>query len=158
MGRTPAVLREPLALGFVRASFVHGRAAAVGTPPSRPCSNSLLWFAGGGIEAVNGRTGKKLGANRIKPSPKHRSGACKALLYENFLRLCHSLPREALTTAAASASVLNADGASRQYHEVKLMAILYQNNKALFLNAPSFRAWAHASALGCDAFVACYGL
>lgn len=45
---------------------------------SRPCSNALMWAASGTHDCVNGLSGKRLGANRKAPSPKHRSSLCKA--------------------------------------------------------------------------------
>ena len=48
------------------------------------CSNSILWSASGLSEAVNGLSGKRLGANKKNPSPKHRSSVCKARLLEDF--------------------------------------------------------------------------
>lgn len=63
---------------------------------SRPCSNSLVWAACGLSEAVNGLSGKKLGANKRMPSPKHRSATCKAVRLARFLELLRSLPDEAI--------------------------------------------------------------
>lgn len=59
----------------------------------RPCSNSLIWAANGIVsEAINGLSGKRLGANKKHPSPKHRSSVCKALRLLCFEELLRDMP------------------------------------------------------------------
>ena len=56
-----------------------------------PCTNSILWNANGLHEAINGMSGKKMGANKKSPSPKHRSAVCKALLWEAFQEVLRTM-------------------------------------------------------------------
>lgn len=67
------------------------------------CSNSLVWCAGGLVsEAINGLSGKRLGANKKAPSPKHRSAVCKARAVEAFREVLRELGPTGRLPAALS--------------------------------------------------------
>ena len=146
---------------------------------TRPCSNSLLWAACGLSEALNGLSGKRLGANKKQPSPKHRSAACKARLVESFRVVLSALAQAQLlpdplvplltpglleaqsgvtsstpfttSTTSTTAAPDPPPPTSLTYAELKGLATDYQRRKAAFLHRPRLCDWVRAPA-ACEAF------
>ena len=138
----------------------------------RPCSNSLVWAACGLAEVVNGLSGKRLGANKRAPSPKHRSSVCKALraraLHEILVTMPHTiwptplrwLYMEHKEEAAGqndtggsngTATSLHIDASLLTYAELKRRAVIYQQRKAVLMALPKFSHWVKAPP-GCESF------
>ena len=93
------------ALAAAPAAATPTRALPCGTLGTlRPCSNSLVWATSGMAEALNGLSGKRLGANKRVPSPKHRSAVCKAVLLQSFCELVRRLPHEQIPRLLLTAS------------------------------------------------------
>ena len=113
---------------------------------TRPCSNALLWHAGGECEAVNGLSGRKLGANKKAPSPKHRAAVCKALLLRRFRELLGALP-----VHQVPAELLESEMAASSYAAIKRHAAAYGQRKMAFLELEAFRDWVVAPG-ECEAF------
>ena len=72
-------------------SVVFEHSAQARGEEATPCTNSIIWNANGLHEAINGMSGKKMGANKKSPSPKHRSAVCKALLWEAFQEVLRTM-------------------------------------------------------------------
>lgn len=101
--------------------------------------------------------GRRIGANRSKPSPKHRSGACKANLFSEYRALCAALPLASGVAAVAAPPLQQPPPQQlppRVYGKAKAKARDYQERKAVLLAAEPFRGWTRASALGVDEFEA----
>lgn len=114
----------------------------------RPCTNSLVWGACGLSEALNGLSGKRLGANKRQPSPKHRSAVCKARVLEAWHELLALLPADVVGAAQLS------ETRAYSYAETKALAMAYQQRKARLLGpAGPMAEWVHAPA-ACEAFTA----
>ena len=135
---------SPFEHAQVATAAAHDGAAAA----TRPCSNALLWHAGGECEAVNGLSGRKLGANKKSPSPKHRAAVCKALLLRRFRELCRAVPADRVP-----AELLAPEAAELSYAVIKLRAASYQQRKTDFLHLEAFRDWVVAPG-ACEAFAA----
>uniref|UniRef100_A0A7S3AC70 tRNA-specific adenosine deaminase 1 n=1 Tax=Haptolina ericina TaxID=156174 RepID=A0A7S3AC70_9EUKA len=125
------------------------KAVGVAAVSGRPCSNALLWHASGGCEVVNGLSGKKLGANKKNPSPKHRAAACKALLLHRFREVCHLLPQNAFAEDEVLKHLDKLDHLS--YRSTKALSFAYRDRKAALLQVAPFREWVVAPA-ACESF------
>lgn len=154
--------------------FEHAAPPAEEASSLRPCSNSVLWSAAGLCEAINGMSGKRLGANKRAPSPKHRSAVCKALLMQTFMEVVRSLPPARLPPCLrvlvgftegtlSSESTGSMDGSSAvvvalpaDYAELKALAEPYQLAKAAMMREPPFSDWVRAPR-SCEAFALCCG-
>ena len=134
--------------------FEHALPAGATDATHRPCSNSLVWAACGLSEALNGLSGKRLGANKRQPSPKHRSHVCKAVVLEAWHELVALLPSPLVP--APLASLISDDALrTRSYKQIKGLAIPYQQRKATLLGPPGPLAdWLRAPN-ACEAFVLC---
>ena len=126
----------------------------------RPCSNALLWHAARGtdgrIDVVNGLSGKRLGANKRAPSPKHRSAACKALIAETFVQLVSSTPPRLLPQSLPPPLLQSGGGegggggegcdsasppSALTRLELKQAATDYQARRRALLDWPPFDDW-----------------
>ena len=165
---------KPLRLGVgTGAKFADGPPESADAD-ARPCTNSIVWAATGEpAEAINGCAGVKLGANRKKPSPKHRSATCKARMLARFDGVCAALeaaemmprPPSAATDGLADgdADGGNSDGDGGggvrhagwwrplSYREIKRRATDYQRQKAALLGSPPLNAWVVAP-MACEEF------
>ena len=163
---------KPLRLGVgTGAKFADGPPESADAD-ARPCTNSIVWAATGEpAEAINGCAGVRLGANRKKPSPKHRSATCKALMLARFDRVCAALEAaEMMPRPPSPATDGLADGDGDEdggnsigdgggdgdggggvrhagwwrplsYREIKRRATDYQREKAALLGSPPLNAW-----------------
>jgi tRNA-specific adenosine deaminase 1 len=142
-------------LGTTSVPFEHGpqqgmHATAEGV--AHPCSNSIIWAACGLAEAVNGLSGKRLGANRKAPSPKHRSRVCKALLFQEFRDLMALVPRSRWPQALLDEAPEGGKLWTASYVELKALASWYQERKrCLFLPGAPLADWIKAPS-SCEAF------
>ena len=132
VGRCGVEASQALQLGSTALRFEHASppdATDASSAAAHPCSNSLIWTSCGVSEALNGLSGKRLGANKRAPSPKHRSQLCKALLLQQILEIAALLPPDLLPSALAEMQHL-CERQRRTYAEAKALATAYQQRKA----------------------------
>ena len=130
---------QAVQLGSTALRFEHAsppEATDAASAAAHTCSNSLVWASCGVSEALNGLSGKRLGANKRAPSPKHRSQVCKALLLQQILELVALLPPDLLPSTLAEmqhamwSRTHPCDRRRRTYAEAKALATAYQQRKA----------------------------
>lgn len=128
---------------------------------AHPCSNSLVWAACRGIdgqpsplcEALNGLSGKRLGANKKHPSPKHRSAVCKARALEQFETMLDAITEHAPSALPEALADRAAWWSGERYAQLKARAAAYQACKAELTGAGGpLKDWVRAPA-GCECFV-----
>jgi hypothetical protein len=112
------------------------------------CSDFCPFTLGTIFQGINGLSGKRLGANKNKPSPKHRVSACKALLCARFRAIAEALPFEALPRDVRT--VLEC---GRTRGDSGAVALSYQRRKMALLGTDNFMDWVTASPT-CESFSA----
>ena len=143
------------------ANSVSSSAAPTITVAPHPCSNSLVWAACRDVnnaaaplcEALNGLSGRRLGANKKQPSPKHRSLVCKALVLAQFRDVVAELASASRDTACVPSALSDvANMAQYSYDALKARADAYQTRKTTLIGPGGpMSDWVRAPA-ACEAF------
>ena len=122
------------------------------------CCDFCPFTLGTIFQGINGLSGKRLGANKNKPSPKHRVSACKALLCARFRAIAEALPFEALprdvrTVLECGRTRGDSGAVALSYSELKGLSAAYQRRKMALLGTDNFLDWVTASPT-CESFSA----